>query len=156
MGLGLTINATLSAVLPHITAVLNALTGVLLVIGYTMIRSGRREAHHAVMTAAVWTSALFLVSYVLNHLTAPVYVFRGQGIVRPIYFTMLTSHVLLAMAVTPMVVVTFVRARRARAGTGTYARHKALARWTFPIWLYVSVTGIIVYLMVYHIYAAAA
>jgi uncharacterized membrane protein YozB (DUF420 family) len=153
--MGYAINATLSAVLPHLTAFLNALAGILLVIGYTMIRTGRREAHHSVMTAAVITSALFLVSYVLNHITAPVYVFHGQGIVRPIYFTMLTSHVVLAILVTPMVVMTFVRARRARAGTGTYARHKALARWTFPIWLYVSVTGIIVYLMVYHIYARA-
>jgi putative membrane protein len=154
--MGITINQTLSMVLPHLTAFLNALTGILLVIGYRHIRAGRRELHHRVMTAAVVSSALFLVSYVLNHLTAPVYVFRGQGIIRPIYFTMLTSHVILATAVTPMVALTYIRARRARAGTGTYARHKALARWTFPIWLYVSVTGIVVYLMVYHIYAAAS
>ena len=154
--MGITITPFLSAVLPHLTAFLNAVTGILLVIGYRMIRTGRRESHHKVMTAAVATSALFLVSYVLNHVTEPVYVFRGQGIIRPIYFAMLTSHVILAIVVTPMVVMTFIRARRARAGTGSFARHKALARWTFPIWLYVSVTGIIVYLMVYHIYAAAS
>ena len=154
--MGITIDATLSAVLPHVTAFLNALAGILLLIGFAMIRTRRREAHHAVMTAAVVTSALFLVSYVLNHLTAPVYVFHGQGIIRPIYFAMLTSHVLLAILVTPMVAITYARARRARAGTGSFARHKAIARWTFPIWLYVSVTGIIVYLMVYHVYAPAS
>ncbi len=159
--MGYTIDATLSAILPHLTAVLNALAGVLLVIGYTMIRTKRRTHHMKVMTAAVIASALFLVSYVLNHITAPVYVFHGQGIVRPIYFAMLTSHVILAIAVTPMVAITFIRARRARSispelAPAFFARHRALARWTFPIWLYVSVTGIVVYLMVYHIYATAS
>jgi uncharacterized membrane protein YozB (DUF420 family) len=159
--MGLDLGATLGAVLPHLTAALNALAGILLWIGFRLIRSGRRQAHHSVMTAAVIVSALFLVSYVLHHLTAPVYVFHGQGIVRPIYFFMLTTHVILAVAVTPMVILTFLRARRARALAGQYwsgfqkgdfGRHKALARWTFPIWLYVSVTGVLVYLMVYHIY----
>ncbi|HEY1720236.1 MAG TPA: DUF420 domain-containing protein [Magnetospirillaceae bacterium] len=159
--MGITINDTLSAILPHLTAFLNALAGVLITIGYWMIRTKRRTAHKTIMTAAVICSALFLVSYVLNHLTHPVYVFRGEGIIRPIYFAMLTSHVILAIVVTPMVALTFIRARRAWAiageagvASGNFKRHRALARWTFPIWLYVSITGIIVYLMVYQIYAA--
>lgn len=159
--MGITLSDTLTAVLPHITAFLNALAGVLISIGYWMIRTKRRTAHRTIMTAAVISSALFLVSYVLNHLTHPVYVFRGEGIIRPIYFAMLTSHVILAMVVTPMVAITFIRARRAwavegEAGVahGVFKRHKAIARWTFPIWLYVSITGIVVYLMVYQIYAA--
>ena len=162
--MGFDLGETLGAVLPHLTAALNALAGILLVIGYTLIRTEQRAAHRAVMTTAVIVSALFLVAYVLHHLTAPVYVFNGQGIVRPIYFFMLTTHVILAVAVTPMVIVTFIRALRAKAraeqeggglATGDFDRHKALARWTFPIWLYVSVTGVLVYLMVYQIYPAA-
>ena len=148
----------MDAVLPHLTAALNALAGVLVAIGYGLIRSGRREAHHAVMTAAVIASALFLVSYVLHHLSAPVYVFAGRGIVRPIYFAMLTSHVVLAVVATPMVALSYIRGRRARAKGGLrggdFARHKALARWTAPIWLYVSATGILVYVMVYQFYPA--
>lgn len=152
--MGITINDTLSAILPHLVAFLNALSGVLVAIGYWMIRTQRRTAHKAIMTSAVITSALFLICYVLHHLTAPVYVFRGEGIIRPIYFAMLTSHVILAIVVTPMVAITFIRGRRAWFGAKVFDRHKAIARWTFPIWLYVSVTGIIVYLMVYQIYAA--
>ncbi len=135
------------SILPHVTAALNALAGVLLLIGFTLIKTRHKTAHRFVMTAAVTTSALFLVAYVLHHVTAPVFVFSGQGIVRPIYFAMLVSHVALAVAVTPMVVVTFLRARR-----GDLVLHRGLARWTFPVWLYVSVTGIVVYLMVYHLY----
>ncbi len=159
--MGITLNETLSAILPHLVAFLNALAGVLISIGYWMIRHQRRTHHKAIMTAAVITSALFLICYVLHHITAPVYIFRGQGIVRPIYFAMLTSHVVLAIVVTPMVAIAFIRGRRAWAvsgeagvSEGEFDRHKAIARWTFPIWLYVSVTGIIVYLMVYQIYAA--
>ncbi len=139
------------AALPHIVAFFNALTGVLLVIGYRHIRAGRRLQHHQTMTAAVISSVLFLIFYVIHHVFAPVYEFPGQGIVRPIYFAMLTSHVLLAVAVTPMVAITYARARR-----GALDRHKALARWTLPIWLYVSVTGILVYLLLYHVYGMGA
>ena len=156
--MGLSLGETLGAILPHLTAVLNALAGILIVIGYSLIKSQRRDLHRKVMTSAVIVSALFLVAYVLHHLTAPVYVFGGQGIVRPIYFVMLTTHVVLAVAVTPMVILTFMRALRARRNggitTGDFSRHKALARWTLPIWLYVSVTGVLVYLMVYQIYPA--
>lgn len=135
------------AALPHVTAALNALAGILLCIGFGLVRTHHTLLHRRVMTAAVATSALFLVSYVLHHLTAPVFVFPGQGLVRPLYFTMLVSHVTLAVLVTPLVVVTFWRGR-----TGRLAGHRRLARWTFPIWLYVSVTGIAVYVLLYHVY----
>jgi|SRR5579859_303216 len=138
-------------VLPHVTAGLNALAGVLILIGFYQIKSGNRLAHKAVMTAAVVVSALFLATYLLHHFLHPLFQFRGEGVARPIYFTMLFTHVVLAVAVTPMIVVTYLRGRRALA-TGETGRHKALARWTFPIWVYVSVSGIVVYWLLYHVY----
>ncbi len=141
----------MSGVLPHLTAALNALAGLLVLVGFLLIRQRRKAAHRAVMTAAVVVSALFLVSYLLHHITAPVFVFPGQGLIRPIYFTMLVSHVALAVVVAPMVVVTFRRARR-----GDFDLHRGLARWTFPIWLYVSATGLAVYVLLYHVYRLGA
>ena len=141
----------MAALLPHVTAALNAAAAILLLIGYGLIRRGRRQAHRGVMTAAVAVSGLFLVSYLLHHLIAPLFAFPGQGAVRPIYFTMLASHVALAAVVAPMVLVTFRRARQ-----GRFDRHRGLARWTFPIWLYVSLTGIAVYLLLYHVYGPEA
>jgi putative membrane protein len=150
---------TLLGVLPHVTATLNGLAGLLSVIGVLLIKSGRRRAHHAVMTCAVVVSALFLLAYLLHHFLHPLSQFTGTGVIRPIYFTLLFSHILLAVAVTPMIVLTYRRARKAMAEgglqDGSFERHKALARWTFPIWLYVSVTGIIVYWLLYHTYAQA-
>ena len=137
--------------LPHVTAGLNALAGVLALIGFAQIKSGNRLGHKAVMTAAVVVSALFLVTYLLHHFLHPLFQFRGEGIARPIYFTLLFTHVVLAVTVTPMIVLTFLRGREALA-TGETARHKALARWTFPIWVYVSVSGIVVYWLLYHVY----
>lgn len=137
----------MNALLPHITAFLNGLAGLLALTGYVLVKKRRLFAHRIVMSAAVATSALFLVAYLLHHVTAPVFVFRGEGIIRPIYFTMLISHVFLAVLVTPMVAVAFMRARSAR-----FAQHRALAQWTLPIWLYVSATGIAVYVLVYHVY----
>ena len=137
-----------ATILPHLTAALNALAGVLIVIGYGLIRTGRREMHRRIMTAAVITSALFLACYLVHHFTQTrLFAFPGQGLIRPIYFTMLISHVALAVVVTPMIIVTFLRARR-----GTFDRHKALARWTLPIWLYVSVTGVLIYVLLYQVY----
>lgn len=136
------------AALPHITAALNALAGLLLVIGYGFIRAGRRVAHHNVMTAAVIVSVLFLISYVIHHAFSLLHPFPGTGIIKPVYYVLLISHVGLAILVTPMVALTYMRARR-----GAFERHKALARWTFPIWLYVSVTGILVYILLYQVYA---
>jgi len=142
---------TLVEILPHVTAGLNALAGVLIVIGFALIKSGDRTAHKSVMTAAVIVSALFLAAYLLHHFLHPLFQFRGEGAVRPIYFTLLFTHVVLAVAVTPMIIWTFLRGRRALA-SGETARHRALARWTFPVWLYVSVSGIVVYWLLYHVY----
>ena len=108
----------MAGILPHLTAGLNALAALLLLAGFTLICLHRKTAHRIVMTAAVTTSILFLVAYLLHHLTAPVFVFPGQGVIRPIYFAMLISHVVLAAVVTPMVAVTFLRARR-----GLFERH---------------------------------
>jgi uncharacterized membrane protein YozB (DUF420 family) len=133
--------------LPHVTAALNALAAVLLLTGYTLIRLKKRQAHHIVMTSAVVVSALFLISYIIHHIIAPLHAFPGHGIMRPIYFTLLVSHVGLSIAVTPMVIITYMRGSRRE-----FDRHRALARWTFPIWLYVSVTGILVYVLLYQVY----
>ena len=142
---------TLVDVLPHVTAGLNALAGLLSIVGFAQIKSGNRLGHKAVMTAAVIVSALFLVTYLLHHFLHPLFQFRGEGLARPIYFTLLFTHVVLAVAVTPMIVLTYIRGRRALA-TGETAKHRALARWTFPIWVYVSVSGIVVYWLLYHVY----
>lgn len=136
-----------AATLPHVTAGLNAAALVLLLIGFGLIRSNRRDLHRAFMLAAMGVSALFLAAYVVYHATAPIFEFRGTGAVRPLYYTLLVSHVVLAMAVTPMIGLTAWR-----AVTGRFDRHRALARWTLPIWLYVSVTGVIVYALLYHVY----
>ena len=131
--------------LPAVNATLNAISAVLLLIGYREIRRGRMERHRAAMIAACATSTLFLVSYVIYHAQAGSRPFTGQGIVRAVYFAILISHVILAAAILPLVLVTLTRALRER-----FDRHAALARWTLPIWLYVSFTGVAVYFMLYH------
>jgi uncharacterized membrane protein YozB (DUF420 family) len=141
----------MTSVLPHLTAGLNALAGILVLIGFGLIRLGYKTAHGMVMTAAIFASALFLAAYLAHHFTAPVFVFAGHGAIRPVYFTMLVSHVALAVVVTPLIIATYRRARR-----GAYDRHRALALWTVPVWLYVSVTGIAVYVLVYHVYRPGA
>ena len=149
----------LTAILPHLNAALNATSTVLLLIAYGLIRAGKRSAHRKVMIAALSVSAVFLASYLTYHFTAPVFVFPGQGWIVPVYYTMLVSHVLLAVVATPMIAFTAWRAIVAwRAGGATaassaFARHRALARWTFPIWLYVTVTGVVIYVTLYHVYA---
>lgn len=135
-----------ATVLPHVTAALNALTMLFLLVGFFHIRNGNRDAHRAAMIAAVASSALFLAFYLLYHFTAPIFVFRGQGAIRPVYYFMLVTHVVLAAAVTPMVLLTLARALR-----GRFEPHRGMARWTLPVWLYVSVTGIAVYVMLYQI-----
>jgi uncharacterized membrane protein YozB (DUF420 family) len=133
--------------LPHVTAALNAVALGFLLTGYVLIRTGRREQHRKAMLAAVAASGLFLAFYIVYHFTAPIFVFRGTGAVRPIYYALLISHVALAALVTPMVLLTVWRGL-----TGVFPRHKRLARWTFPLWTYVSVSGIVVYAMLYHVY----
>lgn len=136
--------------LPHVNAALNAITTVLLVVGLAMARARRPEIHRPVMAAALVTSAIFLVSYLIYHFTAPIFVFPGQGWTRPAYYALLISHVVLAAVVTPMIGLTAWRGLR-----GTIESHRPLARWTMPLWLYVSVTGVMIYVVLYHFYAPA-
>ena len=130
--------------LPGLNATLNATSAVLLVIGYAFIRRGHIRRHRAVMIAACVTSTLFLTSYVIYHANIGSKPFPGSGPIRVVYLTILLTHVLLAMTVLPLAFVTLARGLR-----GRFDRHVAVARWTFPIWLYVSVTGVIVYWMLY-------
>jgi len=142
---------TTATVLPHVNAFLNAASTVLLLIGFYYIRSGKRDVHRAIMIAALSVSALFLVCYLIYHFTAPIFVFPGTGWTVPAYYALLISHVILATVVTPMVAVTAWRAFR-----GTFERHRAIARWTIGMWLYVTVTGVVIYVILYHVYPPAA
>jgi uncharacterized membrane protein YozB (DUF420 family) len=130
--------------LPAINASLNAISGVLLVIGYALMRARRIDLHRRVMIAAFFTSSLFLICYLIYHAQVGSVRFTREGFVRPVYFTILVTHVTLAAAVLPLAIITLTRGLK-----GRYPRHRAIARWTFPIWLYVSVTGVIVYVLLY-------
>jgi uncharacterized membrane protein YozB (DUF420 family) len=132
--------------LPALNASLNALSAALLLTGWVLIRSGRRQAHRRVMIAALCSSALFLASYLAYHAQVGSVRFQGRGPIRTLYFTILISHTILAVAIVPLVIVTTVRALRAR-----YDRHRAIARITLPLWAYVSVTGVVVYWMLYRL-----
>jgi uncharacterized membrane protein YozB (DUF420 family) len=131
--------------LPTLNAVLNATSGILIITGFLFIRRNRIAAHRACMIAAVCTSIIFLISYLFYHYHHGATRFLGTGWVRPFYFVILLSHTVLAATIVPFVIVTLVRASR-----GQFERHRRIARWTFPMWLYVSITGVIVYLMLYH------
>lgn len=133
--------------LPTLNAMLNATSGILLTIGYVFIRRHNIQAHRACMIAALTSSSLFLISYLYYHYHAGATRFAGTGAARVIYFTILITHTILAAVIVPFVIVTVTRALR-----GKFDRHRRIARWTLPMWLYVSVTGVIVYLMLYHIY----
>jgi uncharacterized membrane protein YozB (DUF420 family) len=132
--------------LPAVNAVLNATCAVLLIIGYVLIRRGRWRQHRAVMLAAFSTSILFLISYLTYHAHAGSKHFPGMGAARVFYFSILLTHTVLAAAIVPLAIITLSRGLSAR-----YDRHRAIARWTLPIWLYVSVTGVVVYWMLYRI-----
>jgi len=133
--------------LPHLNAVLNSMSALLLLAGFRFIRLGRIQAHRNCQVTAVFTSTLFLVSYLIYHYYHGATRFSGQGLVRPFYFTILITHTILAVVIVPLILVTLYRAAR-----GDFIRHRRIARWTLPLWLYVSVTGVIVYLMLYQIY----
>jgi len=135
------------AYLPHLNAFLNGTSAVLLTTGYSFIRARNVIAHRACQIAALVVSLLFLVSYLTYHYHHGATRFLGTGFVRPLYFTILTTHTILAVVIVPLVVLSFYRAFR-----GDFIRHRRIARVTLPLWLYVSVTGVIVYLMLYHIY----
>jgi uncharacterized membrane protein YozB (DUF420 family) len=133
--------------LPHVNACLNATSAILLFTGYSFIRARNVSAHRACQIAALVVSLLFLASYLTYHYHHGSTRFLGTGLVRPIYFTVLTSHTILAIVIVPLVALTFYRAFR-----GDFIRHRRIARITLPLWLYVSITGVIVYLMLYQIY----
>jgi putative membrane protein len=130
--------------LPAINASLNALSGILLLAGYALIRARRIAQHRAVMIAAFATSSLFLACYLVYHARVGAVPFTRHGFVRPLYFTILITHVTLAFAVPPLAIITLTRGLR-----GRYSTHRRIARWTWPIWMYVSVTGVLVYVLLY-------
>jgi uncharacterized membrane protein YozB (DUF420 family) len=130
--------------LPAVNASLNAVSGLLLLVGYFLIRRGQVRRHRLCMLAAVATSSLFLISYLTYHAQVGSVRFTRQGLVRPVYFALLISHVALAALVLPMALVTLSRGLNARFGA-----HRRIARWTLPVWLYVSVTGVLVYVLLY-------
>ncbi len=133
--------------LPALNASLNGLAGCLLAAGYVFIRRKRIAAHRACMVSASIASTLFLVSYVVYHAHVGSRPFPGQGAVRLLYFTILITHVTLAAAIVPMALITLKRGLKLDV-----IRHRRIARWTWPIWMYVSVTGVVIYLMLYRIY----
>lgn len=134
---------------PALNAILNGTSGVLLTAGYAAIRSGKTAIHKLLMISAFSVSTAFLVSYVTYHVRVhKVMLFQGQGWIRPVYFTILISHTILAIVIVPLILVTLRRAWLER-----FDKHKLIAQWTLPLWLYVSVTGVVVYFMVYQIYA---
>jgi len=133
--------------LPLVNASLNATSAILLTSGYVLIRRGDIRRHRVAMISACVVSTFFLISYVIYHANAGSKPFPGRGPIRLVYFTILITHVVLAATIVPLALVTLVRALRAR-----FDAHIRIARWTLPIWLYVSVTGVIVYLMLYRMY----
>lgn len=135
-----------TANLPLINAILNSSSFTFLLLGYYFIRKKKIKAHKACMLTVFGLSILFLISYVTYHSMQGSRAFQGEGWIRPIYFAVLISHTILAMAIVPMALVTLIRGLR-----GRYARHKQLARWTLPVWLYVSVTGVLIYIMLYEL-----
>jgi uncharacterized membrane protein YozB (DUF420 family) len=133
-------------VLPHLNALLNGASAVLLLAGYVCIRKKSVAFHRVCMISAVATSLIFLASYVIYHSQVGSVRFRHYGWVRPVYFTILVSHTFLAISLAPLVTITLRRALK-----NSFDLHRKIARWTLPIWFYVSVTGVIVYLMLYHL-----
>jgi uncharacterized membrane protein YozB (DUF420 family) len=133
--------------LPTLNAALNALAGCFLLLGYWFIRRGRRDAHRMAMAAAFVTSTLFLVSYLIYHANAGSRPFPGTGPIRAVYFTILISHVVLAAVILPLALMTLWRALK-----GRFDAHRRIARYTLPLWLYVSVTGVAIYGMLYLLY----
>ena len=130
--------------LPALNATLNAISFILLVTGYVFIRRGDRQKHKRCMIAALVMSALFLTSYVIYHAQVGSVPFKGTGWIRTVYFAVLIPHVILAAAIVPPILITASRGLSAK-----YDKHRRIARWTLPLWLYVSITGVIVYWMLY-------
>ncbi|MFB3127485.1 MAG: DUF420 domain-containing protein [Candidatus Acidiferrales bacterium] len=136
--------------LPTLNAFLNGMSAVLLTVGYVFIRLRKVTAHKTCMVTAFGVSSLFLISYLIYHYHVGSVPFGGTGFIRPVYFTLLISHIVLAACIVPLALVTIYR-----AWTEQFEKHMRIARWTLPLWLYVSVTGVIVYWMLYHLYGPA-
>lgn len=137
--------------LPHLQAALNTTAALLLAAGYYFIRTQNRSAHRNCMVAALLVSTVFMISYLTYHAEVGYTPFVGKGIIRPLYFTMLASHVILAAVIVPMVLMTASYAIK-----GNFDKHPRLARWTLPIWFYVSVSGVLIYILGFHIYTPDA
>ena len=135
--------------LPHFHVSLNASVAAIISLGYYFIKKDNPYAHRNCMIAAMTISVVFLISYLTYHANVGYVPFKGQGIVRPFYFTLLASHVILAALFVPIILVTATRAI-----SGDYYKHSLIARWALPIWLYVSVTGVLIYILVFHVYTA--
>ena len=133
--------------LPHLNAILNALAACFLIGGFMFIKTGNRDAHRLCMVIALIISSLFLISYIVHRFYVPIFVFQGDGGIRIFYYILLISHVFLAIAIVPLIAVTVLRALRKK-----FTGHRNIAKWTWPIWMYVSVSGIVVYLMLYQLY----
>jgi len=133
--------------LPTVNAFLNGTSAVLLTVGYVFIRLKKVTAHKTCMVTAFGVSSLFLISYLIYHYHVGSVLFGGTGWIRPVYFTLLISHIVLAVCIVPLALMTIYR-----AWTEQFEKHRSIARWTLPLWLYVSVTGVIVYWMLYHVY----
>ena len=136
--------------LPHFQAILNTSAAIFLGAGYRFIKNKNRSAHRICMIVALIISSVFMVSYLTYHSQVGYEPFVGQGFIRPIYFTLLASHVILAAVIVPMVLATVVFAIQ-----GNFTRHPKIARWTLPIWFYVSVSGVLIYILGFHIYTKA-
>jgi uncharacterized membrane protein YozB (DUF420 family) len=145
----------LMSVLPHLNACLNSLSGIFLLAGFYFIRNHKIESHRKCMLTAFIASSIFLASYLTYHSLRAYYFhigptrFTGEGWIRPVYFTVLITHTILAVVIAPFILVTLSRALK-----GRFIVHAKLARWAFPVWLYVSMTGVFVYVMLYQVYAA--
>ena len=133
--------------MPPFQAALNALATLLLGVGWVFIRQRRKRAHRVTMILTLVVSLVFLISYTVYHMKVGYMPFTGQGWIRPIYFTLLFSHIVLAAVIVPLVLGTVYFAAR-----GNFTRHPQIARWTLPLWMYVSLTGVIVYLLAFHVY----
>jgi putative membrane protein len=132
-----------------LNASLNGISAILLAGGYAAIRAGKRDVHKYFMVSAFGVSTVFLASYLVYHYRVGHVAFQGQGWIRPVYFALLVSHTVLAIVIVPLILVTL-----RRAWLEKFDKHRIIARWTLPLWFYVCVTGVIVYLMLYHIYAS--
>lgn len=134
------------SILPSVNAGLNTLSAMFLITGYVMIRQGRRKAHKRLMLSAVASSTLFLASYLFYHYHHGRTLYPGTGMMRTTYFTILLTHTVLAVAIVPLVLLSL-----RGAFSGNFKKHKRIARWTLPIWIYVSITGVVIYVMLYRL-----